>query len=223
MTPLAQGKLFAYQPGSVVPVTVYRDYAQTVAWPSPIVLTDATFPGGAGYVPGVIYPPVGDPVKYVLQDALGAQLWVADPVPPVIGTDIAANVWVFFQPTWLNTGTANQLGGSALVGYYRMIGKTTVQLYIGLQFAADMVIGSGQFSFGNLPFAPAFPAGLQVMAAQYGQGAVMGLGYFSTGPLAVTPFRAAVPGLFAQAAYTATVPFTWGDRDVVGLWGSYEI
>ena len=225
-TPLSGGKLWTYVPGSVTPLTVFKDYAQTQAWPNPIVLTAASFPGGAGYVPGLVYPPVSTAVKYVLQDADGVELWSADTIPSSVGVDMAANTWLGFTPSWLNTGTPNQIGNGGLAGAYRLIGPATVEFGILLWWGSTTVSGNGGWAFGNLPFPVKQRKVFQVAVFTVPYGATNAQAVFNAAPATtvLTAFRPQINGLIGVnfAAFGATVPLKWTVGNFMSITGDYE-
>lgn len=151
--PLASGRLWTYVAGTSDLLAVFKDYACTVPWENPIILSDASWPGGAGYVPGVIYELPDRVVKYVLEDAHGVEQWSADNTPPNVGTNAgpnaAASLWVPFTPTWTNTSGTNTLGNGLLSGRWRYWGATTIQFVINFTWGSTTTSGPGDWRFGG--------------------------------------------------------------------------
>ena len=213
--PLKGGLLFTFRPGSGEPVTVYKDYAQTVPWSNPLVLDSE------GRIHRPIFAPSDTRVRYMLTDARQeVLLWDADAPPPNVGTSVPLDHWLSFTPTWLNQGgTPNQLNDGVLTGRYRYTGLTTINFTLRLDFGPNTKSGSSNWAFGEFPRDDASStAGFPVHAGDASGGHWGGVATFHS-PHAIVVFEGLPDRL--PTPFQGTIPFVWGPGCFLRVSGSY--
>ena len=227
--PLANGRLFVYQAGTSTPLVVYQDYARTVPWGQPIVLTDDRWPGGPGHVPGVIYTSPATVAKYLLQDADGVEQWSVDNIAPTVGSNVLTGDWKAFTPTWFSeSGPALVLGNGTLTGRYRYWGRTTIEFVISWIAGSTTTFGgTGNWVFGGLPVPVLVPHNIIVTSVSTVAGvAYQALAVFIP-PSPSTTLRVWQPGIrgvSAPAVYSGAVPIVGRQvTDSILINGDYEI
>jgi len=135
-------------------------------------------------------------------------------------------VWTAYTPTWTAATTNPSIGNGTLAGRYTQIGKTCV-LVIGLTMGSTTTYGSGNWSF-SLPKTAKNTSGInflgvahirKVGTANYERVAQISPSLSTT---VINMFTDPTPGSNSQSI-SATVPFTWGDGDTLGVEITYEI
>jgi len=135
-------------------------------------------------------------------------------------------VWTAYTPTWTAATTNPSIGNGTLAGRYTQIGKTCV-LVIGLTAGSTTTFGSGNWSF-SLPKTAKNTTGInflgvahirKVGTANYERVAQISPSLSTT---VINMFTDPTPGSNSQSI-SATVPFTWGDGDTLGVEITYEI
>jgi hypothetical protein len=132
---------------------------------------------------------------------------------------IGGSAWPAYTPTWTTTGTAPSLGNGTWDARSVKIGKT-VHFTIALTWGSTTNGGTGGWRI-TLPYTPRLSR-----VTFYGEALDTGV---SARPAAAVWETAT--GAFlsivtqsdtAQAAVTATAPFTWGTGDRLYIGGTYE-
>ena len=145
--------------------------------------------------------------------------YVDDSVSPL-------GVWTAYTPTWSAPTTNPSIGNGTLVGRYTQIGKTCI-LIIGLTMGSTTTYGSGNWSF-SLPKTAKNTSGInfygvahirKVGTANYERIAQISPSISTT---VINMFTDPTPGS-NSANISATVPFTWGNGDALGIEITYEI
>ena len=135
-------------------------------------------------------------------------------------------VWTAYTPTWTAATTNPSIGNGTLVGRYTQIGKTCI-LVIGLTMGSTTTYGSGNWSF-SLPKTAKNTTGIVF----YGVAHIRNSGTANYERIAqISPvISTTVINLFNDPTQgsnssniSATVPFTWGDGDALGIEITYEI
>ena len=135
-------------------------------------------------------------------------------------------VWTAYTPTWTAATTNPSIGNGTLAGRYTQIGKTCV-LVIGLTAGSTTTFGSGNWSF-SLPKTAKNVSGINF----YGVAHIRKAGTANYERIAqispklsttvINMFTDPTPGSNSQSI-SATVPFTWGDGDSLGIEITYEM
>ena len=130
--------------------------------------------------------------------------------------------WIPFTPTWLNSGSPNELGNGTLTGRYRQESPSTMNLYLSLIIGSTTVPGSGYWSFGGIPLLARIQNGLPVLAYHATAGPYLGVAFWSQ-PGILLPWRAGIQGGVSPAPMDGNTPFIWGVGDMLQMQGTYEI
>lgn len=134
--------------------------------------------------------------------------------------------WQSYTVSWTAATTNPSIGNGTKVGRYVQIGKTCI-LVIGLTMGSTTTYGSGNWSF-SLPKTAKNVSGInyfgvahirKVGTANYERIAQISPSLSTT---VISIFTDPTPGSNSQSI-SATVPFTWGDGDSLGIEITYEI
>jgi len=134
--------------------------------------------------------------------------------------------WKSYTPMWTASTANPTIGNGTLVGRYTQIGKTCI-LVIGLTMGSTTTYGSGNWSFG-LPKTAKNTTGISFYGvahlrnsgtANYERIAQISPSISTT---VINMFTDPTPGS-NSANISATVPFTWGNGDALGIEITYEI
>jgi hypothetical protein len=145
--------------------------------------------------------------------------YVDDSVSPL-------GAWQSYTVSWTADTTNPSIGNGTLVGRYTQIGKTCI-LIIGLTMGSTTTYGSGNWSF-SLPKTAKNTSGIIF----YGVAHIRKLGTANYERIAqISPvISTTVIKLFNDPTQgsnssniSATVPFTWGDGDALGIEITYEM
>lgn len=126
-------------------------------------------------------------------------------------SEINANPWTPYTPSWTSSGTAPSLGNGTLIGSYNIIGQTVVGA-ARLIMGSTTTFGTGNY-FISTPFTLFFPSFVNGMAydSSAGQLYIVG-GQFDTGTR-WSFIDTAKPGVVVSN----TTPFTWAQSDELRL------
>ena len=134
--------------------------------------------------------------------------------------------WQPYTVSWTAATTNPSIGNGTLVGRYTQIGKTCI-LVIALTMGSTTTYGSGNWSF-SLPKTAKYTTGISF----YGVAHLRNSGTANYERIAqiaptlsttvINKFIDPTPGSNSQSI-SATVPFTWGDGDALGIEITYEI
>ena len=134
--------------------------------------------------------------------------------------------WQSYTPTWTAGTTNPSIGNGTLSGRYVQIGKTCI-LVVGLVMGSTTTYGSGNWAF-SLPKSAVKTAGINFYGvahirkggtANYERIAEIAPSLSTT---VINMFTDPTPGSNSQSI-SATVPFTWGDGDSLGIEITYEM
>ena len=140
--------------------------------------------------------------------------------------DANAGTWQSYTVSWTAATTNPSIGNGTLVGRYTQIGKTCI-LIIGLTMGSTTTYGSGNWSF-SLPKTAKNTTGIVF----YGVAHIRNTGTANYERIAqISPvISTTVIKLFNDPTQgsnssniSATVPFTWGDGDALGIEITYEM
>lgn len=134
--------------------------------------------------------------------------------------------WQSYTPTWTADTTNPSIGNGTLVGRYTQIGKTCI-LIIGLTMGSTTTYGSGNWSF-SLPKTAKNTTGIVF----YGVAHIRNTGtanYERIAQISPVISTTVIKLLMSptqgsnSSNISATVPFTWGDGDALGIEITYEM
>ena len=138
--------------------------------------------------------------------------------PLSTGTSFAAIAT--FTPTWTATSVNPAIGNGTLTGHYQQIATKLYWFSIHMLAGSTTTFGTGNWSFGNLPFTVKSTAPIHQTAS-----AVLvdsgTASYTSTARLARggTVVSLLVAGETSSRHVNATVPFTWVNTDWLTITG----
>lgn len=127
-----------------------------------------------------------------------------------------------YETRWLNytaTPTNLTIGSGTIISKYRIV-RTATKLYINAILAADSSI-SGDVSF-SLPFAAAITPVFPATFTDTGAGGYYGYSVM-TSSVVYTRVANASGTYLRGTALSATIPFTWGNTDIIKTYGEYPI
>jgi hypothetical protein len=131
---------------------------------------------------------------------------------------LAFDPWSTYVPTWTSDGTAPALGNGTLVGKYAQIGKTVLVRAV-LTMGSTSTFGTGNY-FISLPVTAG--AG-ETGAIGVCQAVDTGVNFYACfSSLGSTTTMSAFTTVSPAANWGATVPFTWGNTDVMRMHATYE-
>ena len=139
----------------------------------------------------------------------------------------AAYVWQSYTPTWTATTTNPSIGNGTLAGRYVRYGNVCTYI-LKLLAGSTTTFGSGNWSF-SLPLNAANNAGLEFIGVAHMREA--GVGYYErtvrivpsgSSNDKVSHFVALEAGTTSERL-SSTVPFTWGNLDLLSFEITYEI
>ena len=139
------------------------------------------------------------------------------------GTVPTQGAWTSFTPAWTAAGTNPTLGNGTATGSYALNGKT-LQFRMRIVAGSTTTYGTGQYALG-LPTGTAASSGNQAISGTISSS----LAYFPcSGLLAAgaNKFTLLAPGsgsTSAMGSFTATVPATFGNGDMISLQGTVEL
>jgi transcription elongation factor len=137
-----------------------------------------------------------------------------------------ADPWVSYTPAWTSSGTAPALGNGTIVGASRTLGPKTVHFYILLTMGSTTTYGTGTYRL-SLPTAAASrgtSAGMVIAGHLWDNGValwgVQSCRFVTTSTIELLAPTATADARLAVVAQT--VPFTFGNTDVITISGTYE-
>ena len=170
---------------------------------------------------GKLSDPNADRVLF-WDESAGALKWLT--VDGIVGTDLGK--WQAYTPIWTAVTTNPSIGNGTLAGRYNVIGKLCTYV-LGLVMGSTTTYGSGNWAF-SLPLNAANNAGIKF----YGIAHLRNTGVATYERIVqIQPDDSvSVINLFFDPTQgsnsyniSATVPFTWGVNDVLGVEITYEI
>ncbi len=137
-----------------------------------------------------------------------------------------AYIWKAYTPTWTADTTNPAIGNGTLTGRYIVIGKLCTYV-LGLVMGSTTTYGSGNWAF-SLPINAVNTAGINF----YGVAHIRKAGtanYERIAQIAPSVSTSAI-NTFTDPTQgsnlyniSATVPFTWGENDALGIEITYEV
>ena len=170
---------------------------------------------------GKLSDPNADRVLF-WDDSAGALKWLT--IDGIVGTDLGK--WQSYTVSWTAATTNPAIGNGTLTGRYVVIGKLCTYV-LGMIMGSTTTYGSGNWAF-SLPINAANNAGINF----YGFAHLRDTGVATYERIVQIQPNDSVSkiNLFFDPTQgsnlyniSATVPFTWGEKDVLGIQITYEI
>ena len=170
---------------------------------------------------GKLTDPNADRVLF-WDDSAGALKWLT--VEGIVGTDLGK--WQSYTVSWTASTTNPAIGNGTLTGRYIVIGKLCTYV-LGMIMGSTTTYGSGNWAF-SLPINAVNIAGINF----YGFAHLRDTGVATYERIVQIQPNDSVSkiNLFFDPTQgsnlyniSATVPFTWGENDVLGIQITYEV
>lgn len=154
--------------------------------------------------------------------------WVSGEVPPatIFNTHVRDNFkalgdpWTSYTPNWSGSGGNPVIGNGQISCAYMMAGKLCAFRF-QIAMGSTTTYGGGIWSI-NLPFAPSTSVTFLADYADTGVGNYQGRGLTNGSSTTLTLLAPPTTAGNADRTVGPTVPFTWGNGDILNVSGFYE-